>query len=125
MIYCKTFDRDDYNKLPEHVHIQSIHDLLASRDAPARYEHPHRLWEYSIVLNALRVNNTKSIIDVGGGGSVFAPATAWVDIAVSQIDPGDCSAWVNAQSAVINRPLPYIQIDFMNYYDSVHYDAVT
>lgn len=102
-----------------------VRDMHRRLDGVAhRFEHPLRAWEYGIALHALRAAGCRSVLDVGGGGSVFAPSAAVLGMEVTQVDPGDCSAWVGAQSERIGLPLAYHQADLMSYEISP-YDAVT
>lgn len=100
-----------------------VHQQLAG--VSHRFEHPLRAWEYGLALDALQAHGCQSVLDVGGGGSVFAPAAATLGMEVVQVDPGDCSAWVAAQSERTGRPLVYHQADVMAYEDERLYDAVT
>lgn len=90
-----------------------------------RFEHPLRAWEYGLALDALKANGCRSVLDVGGGGSAFAPAAATMGMEVTQVDPGDCSAWVSAQAERIRKPLPYHQAEVMTFEGGQLYDAVT
>lgn len=124
MIYSKTLELEDYAYLPES---KLIHKMKQRLDGVAgyRFEHPHRAWEYGIILNALVKNNSKCIIDVGGGGSLFAPLATSLGIKVLQIDPEDYSKWAGEQSAVLKEPLPYLLMDFFEYQTDEEFDAVT
>ena len=119
--FSKTYDPADHFEGSE-IAIR-VHQMLAG--VSHRFEHPLRAWEYGLALDALRAHGCRSVLDVGGGGSVFAPAAATLGIEAVQVDPGDCSAWVAAQSQRIGRPLPYHQSDAMAYEDPQVYDAVT
>lgn len=120
--YNKTMQFYDIDLLDYQIqHIRNIDQMLSG--VMHRFEHPHRVWEYGLALGVLRRENIKIVLDVGGGGSAFAPACAWLDIYVDQIDPGDCSKWVQDQSKVINKHLNYKQADFMTEID-LPYDAV-
>lgn len=133
MIYCKTLDEQDYGVITEIQHAQNINNMLISRGAAHRFEHPHRAWEYGIVLHALRENNTDDVLDVGGGGSAFAPMCAWLDMEVVQVDPGDCAAWVERQNIELGLNVRYKQLDFYEFKHSSNvnnrrqtkWDAVT
>lgn len=102
---------------------RQVHHQLAG--ISHRFEHPLRAWEYGLALDALQAHGCQSVLDVGGGGSVFAPAAASLGMEVVQVDPGDCSAWVAAQSERIGQPLAYHQVDAMALDDGRLYDAVT
>jgi len=123
--FSKTLSTLDYEKFDEFIHISNIHDLLNKSKIPMRFEHPHRKWEYGMALKALRNNNTKTVLDIGGGGSVFAPACSWIDMEVTQVDPGNVGTWIEKQSKAINKPLNFIQKDFFEYNENKQFDAVT
>lgn len=122
MIYSKTLDIEDYSLMTEHTHVLNVDNLLSRVDK--RFEHQHRIWEYGIVLNALRKKGVKSVIDVGGGGSIFAPSAVWLGMEVIQVDPGECSTWVTDQANKLKLPLTYIQKDFFDFENRIKFDAV-
>jgi len=121
IIYSKTYDPAD--NFEESAIVLNINEQLAS--VAHRFEHPLRAWEYGLALNVLRSRECFSVLDVGGGGSVFAPAAASLGITVVQVDPGDCLEWVAHQAWTLGRPLVYHQQDIMSYDDRRTYDAVT
>ena len=102
----------DWDALSEVGHVGSIRSLLGA--VSHRCEHPLRLWEYGCVINALRSKDVRTVLDIGGGGSVFAPAVAWLGAGVTQVDPGDCAGWVAAQAASVGQQsrMTYIQQPF-------------
>jgi len=122
--YCKTLDPADYGKIHETKHAQNIKAIVGTFGG--RAEHPHRAWEYGIVLHALREHGCKTLLDVGGGGSCFAPAAAWPDVGmqVTQVDPEGYEGWVAQQSKKIGRPITYERADFMHYGGREDFDAV-
>ena len=96
-----------------------------------RFEHPMRAWEYGLVLNALRKANVKNVLDVGGGGSIFAPACEWpeVDIKTTTIDPGDVGAWIRKQKERVSESgsdplMDFRQEDFLTIKPGKKFDAV-
>jgi ubiquinone/menaquinone biosynthesis C-methylase UbiE len=80
------------------------------------FEHKHRMWEYGIVLKALKENQTKTLLDVGGGASIFAPACAFTGMDVTQ-----------KQNEILpeKRRVEYIREDFFNFSYPQEFDAVT
>ena len=132
MIYSKTLNTDDYGPLKSVIdHIISVRDTLNSGGAFARFEHQHRAWEYGLITHALIHNNISTVLDVGGGGSVFAPAYTSYPITidsgariVTQVDPGIEVHWIQKQSEIIGHSLEYIPVDFLNFDSSNTYDAV-
>ena len=117
----KTLQQSDYKDFDEHQHISNIRNSLRSY---TRFEHSNRKWEYGIALKALRNNNTQTVLDVGGSGSVFAPAAAYLYMYVTQIDPASMEHHVDNQSREIDKPLPYIKQDFLEWKSNTKYDAV-
>lgn len=127
--YSKVLDLNDH--VDEMDHVDSIVQIMTG--VASRFEHELRRWEYGLALHVIRKNGGTDVLDVGGGGSIFAPAAEWPDVGlrVTQVDPGDCASWVGDQRARLmnysdNVRLNYIQEDFMNYSGGVEsYDAVT
>lgn len=122
MIYSKTLDIEDYNDMTEPIHIDNIVGIL--EDVNYRFEHTHRRWEYGLVLRALRANKATMVLDVGGGGSVFAPAASWIGMEVVQVDPEPYGDWALSQARKLNIPLAYIQKDFLEFETRRMFDAV-
>lgn len=123
--YSKCLAESDYGLTNDFEHLDAVRRLLELSGITHRYEHPHRRWEYGLTLAALRSIDARTILDVGGGGSLFAPAAAWINAAVTVVDPGDCKAWVKAQSDRINKPLRYIQAEFTPDAVDGQFDCVT
>ncbi len=127
MIYNKTLDVKDYENLKsEEAHINHMKYIFAN--TPYSFEHKHRMWEYSIILKALRENGTNTLLDVGGGASLFAPACAYDRIDVTQIDKEDRANWVSKQNErlIESRQIKYFQSDFLTFTQPLNqFDAVT
>lgn len=121
MTYCKTLDPADYDSIHETQHAQNIKNIVGTYGG--RAEHRHRAWEYGLVLRALRDQGAIDVLDVGGGGSNFAPAAAWVGMQVTQVDPEDYGPWVADQSLKIGKSIKYVRNDFLTY-DGDQFDAV-
>lgn len=130
--YSKVLDLNDH--VDEMDHVDSIVQIMTG--VASRFEHPLRRWEYGLALHVIRKNGGTDVLDVGGGGSIFAPAAEWPDVGllVTQVDPGDCASWVRDQRARLMNysddvHLSYIQEDFMTYQENLdligQYDAVT
>jgi len=121
MTFCKTIELSDYQAIHEMQHARNINAIVGS------FQHEHRAWEYGMVLRALRDNGAKRILDVGGGGSAFAPAAAWPDVGmdVTVVDPQDYGVVVQQQSQKIGRPIHYVQQDFMAYDGQKDFDGVS
>lgn len=128
MTYCKTLDPADYEPIHETQHAETMKRIVGTYGG--RAEHQHRAWEYGMVLHALREHGCKQILDVGGGGSVFDPAAAWVGIDVRVVDPEDYSDWIGQQNRILlnhgkQNLIAYDKWDFMQYEPGVLFDAVT
>ena len=121
--FSKTLNPRDYLWIGEAQHIKTVVQNL--RNIPVRFEHAHRLWEYGLSLKALREIGARKILDVGGGGSAFAPAAAWLGIEVTQVDPCPAGEAVQHQSQVLGLPLRYVQQDFLDFQSKERFDAVT
>jgi SAM-dependent methyltransferase len=123
MTYCKTLDPADYAVLHETTHAASIKNIVGTFGG--RAEHERRAWEYGLILHALREHGCETVLDVGGGGSVFAPAAAWVGLQVTEVDPEPYDDWVREQSRKIGKSIAYERCDFMSYVGLHEFDAVT
>jgi 2-polyprenyl-3-methyl-5-hydroxy-6-metoxy-1,4-benzoquinol methylase len=121
----KTLDVGDYSQLED---VTTMVNLLHKHGIVHRFEHTHRRWEYGMTLKAILslTQPVKSILDVGGGGSVFAPwATLNTKAIVTQVDPGDITDWIGKQFGLLGRPTEFHQEDFLRWDDDRKFDAVT
>jgi 2-polyprenyl-3-methyl-5-hydroxy-6-metoxy-1,4-benzoquinol methylase len=126
MVYNKTLDVKDYENLrSEEAHINYMKYIFSN--IQYSFEHKHRMWEYGIVLKALKENQTKTLLDVGGGASIFAPACAFTGMSVTQVDLEDRKDWVAKQNEILpeKRRVEYIREDFFNFSYPQEFDAVT
>lgn len=124
MIYNKTLHPDDYKKLSLARYIEFVKSFLQDRGCKFRFEHEHRMWEYALGLHLAVARGGKTLLDVGGGSSIFAPAATMLGFAVTQVDPRRNRGWVAQQSKAIGRKIHYVQEDFLNY-TSTPFDVVT
>jgi len=121
----KTLKPDDYSYLTNHVqHILNILDHLKHNNIEHRFEHEHRKWEYGLAYKAVDSPDIKTIMDVGGGGSIFAPAMGWIGKDVLTVDPGDVGKWISNQSSKIGNTLRFVQEDFSFFETEELFDAV-
>lgn len=126
MIYNKTLDIKDYENIKsEEAHINYMKYIFSN--IQYSFEHKHRMWEYGIALKALKENQTKTLLDVGGGASIFAPACAFTGMSVTQVDLEDRKDWVIKQNEILpeGRRVEYIKEDFFNFSCPREFDAVT
>ena len=121
--YSKTLELADYEQMTEPKLIQGARESLGSTAPPRDYK--HRAWEYGLVLNALRKNKTKTVLDIGGNGSIFGPSVALQGMTVLQIDSCGTGKRTVAQAKQLGLPLPFLQMDFFNYNEKRTFDAVT
>lgn len=121
MIYSRTLQ----SSMPDIPNEQHLRDTMqALKGVPYRLDHPHRLWEYGIMLAALQANETHTILEIGGGSSLFAPAVALLGMEVMQVDIKACADWAAKQEEMLNIYLPYTTQDFFEYETEEKFDAV-
>ncbi len=125
--FSKTIHPDDW--VEEMDHARSM--VGAMSGISHRFEHPMRAWEYGLVMNALRQAGAKSVLDIGGGGSIFAPACEWpgLDMKTTTVDPGDVGSWIKGQKRRLagegRDPLmAFHQEDFLDWGSKEKFDAV-
>ena len=123
MIYSKTLQAKAYDDIKE------VQDVLLTnsrlKGVRCRFDHPHRAWEYGLVLSALVANGAKTVLEIGGGASLFAPTVALRGIEIMQVDRKNCSAWTTAQEERLGISLPYVQQNFPDeYIAEEQFDAV-
>lgn len=125
--FSKTIHPDDW--VEEMGHARSM--VGAMSGVSYRFEHPRREWEYGLVMNALRRAGAKSVLDVGGGGSIFAPACEWpgLDMKTTTVDPGDVGSWIKGQKRRLagegRDPLmAFHQENFLDWGSKEKFDAV-
>ena len=121
--YSKTLELADYDQMVEPQLIQDARESLGATAPPRDYK--HRAWEYGLVLNALRKNKSKTVLDIGGNGSIFGPSVALQGMSVLQIDSCGTGTRTVAQAKQLGLPLPFLQMDFFNYNEKRTFDAVT
>lgn len=123
LTFSKTLNIKDYEDMSGYVqHIKNMQGVLS--DVPARFEHQHRYWEYALALKVIAEQKSKTVLDVGGGGSIFAPAAAWVGHEVTVVDNGDVGAWIAKQNTRTGHNVEFHQQDFISYNLNKKYDAV-
>lgn len=122
MIYSKTLQSNTYD-IAETPHVLATLGRL--KGVRCRFDHPHRTWEYGLVLSALLANGAKTVLEIGGGASLFAPAVALRGLEIMQVDRKNCHDWTAEQEARLGISLPYVQQDFPGKYVSEEkFDAV-
>ncbi len=122
--YSKTLDTYDYVTTKEINGIdQIINAIIFSSFRPF---HQHRKWEYGICLNALRESGAKTVLDVGGTGSMFAACATFHGMDVTVLDPDAEGAYfIENQNRVFKRDaIRFINEDFFQFKTDQKYDAV-
>lgn len=124
-IYSKTLSLYDYTFLSDECkHVKDTVSLL-SGCAYRRLEHEHRLWEYSLALNAISNNGVRTVLDVGGGSSAFACAVALRGMDITIVDPDvNLVSTTKKQSTFIGKPMIAIQKSFPDCGELGVFDAV-
>jgi len=124
MNYCKTVEQRDYQMIAETSRVtETMHLLGTSQRA---LDNPHRIWEYGIALRALVEHGAENVLDVGGGGSLFAPSAAAYGMRVVVVDPLDYGLVTQVQARLLgNKQLSYVRADFTDYTSDETFDAVT
>lgn len=111
--YCKSLHPDDYTPLSPYV---AMFDSFAKR-MPCSVEHFHRRWESTIALAAFAEDRepgtTPTLLEVGSGGSLFAPLAAAIGYQVTVCDPSGRVTLAHQQAARIRKPIEVVQHDFM------------
>jgi len=102
-------------------YITEMRHLL--RHTPYRWEHEMRAWEYGFALTAI-ADRARDIIDVGGGGSLFAPAAAKLGIDVVVIDPQPVWEMIEQQGDAIGKRIHFAQSNFEKTHVAGGADAV-
>lgn len=121
MIYSKTLQ----SSTPDIPNEQHLRDTIQRLEGvPYRLDHPHRLWEYGIMLAALQANETHTVLEIGGGSSLFAPAVALLGMEIMQVDIKACADWAAKQEEMLNIYLSYTTQDFFEYSTEKKFDAV-
>lgn len=126
MDYTRVLHPNDYSLFKGHQQVQTMMDKLGSM---YRYEHMHRRWEYGLALDFLLENGAKTVLDVGGGGSVLSPLLAWNGMKVTQTDVAFGEKESKYQSDKLGVEIEFVQADFSEHRDKIldmfpMYDAV-
>lgn len=103
--YSKTFAPDDYwcltNDTPD------VDDATTELTGLYHPFHTHRRWEYGVALQAIRRHGGKRVLDIGGGGSLFAGILAKQRIDVDVNDPVNYTGWIVAQREKIGHHIGF------------------
>lgn len=121
MNYCRVLHPDDYKTFDEHKLVVPLRNELSIY----RYEHHHRNWEYGLALKLLLNSDVKTVLEVGGGGSLLAPLLAINDFDVTVVDPDPwCGEAIKNQRNIINKSIKFIGKSFLDYDVEKTFDAV-
>lgn len=121
LTFSKVLDINDYSHFTEHLAIEPIIRTLKRN---YRYEHEHRKWEYGMALRFLLQNNVKTVLDVGGGGSIFSPLLSMYGFEVTQLDAGYGEKEVEYQNQFLKNKIKFTYGDFSKDQKLGKYDAV-
>lgn len=112
MIFNKSLHPDDYTDPVLVEYIKIFNDLRG--DIPASIQHPHRKWEYCIALAAVDYGLKDwcvDLLEVGSGGSLFAPLAVRLGYDVVIVDPEDSVQLAARQDSTIK----IVQEDFFEF----------
>lgn len=109
MNYSRVLHTDDYNLFEGH---KEIGKLFSRLDNNYRYEHTHRKWEYGLALDFLKERGAKTVLDVGGGGSIMSPLLAVNGFDVTQIDISNGMEAVAKQNEMLGTFMKFAYADF-------------
>lgn len=109
--YCKSLDPADYEPLAGYV---NLFERMAKR-VPCSIEHYHRRWETSIAQAAIDETSKGhgTILEIGSGGSLFAPLAASYGYDVTVCDPSPRVLLAHQQAKRIRKSIEVVQADFM------------
>lgn len=111
--YCKSLHPADYGPLKGYAdRFRALADHI-----PASIEHPHRCWEASMALAAideLASGNGGTLLDVGSGGSLFAPLAASMGYTVTVCDPHERVTYAGPQGHMLGKDIAIVRQDFMS-----------
>jgi 2-polyprenyl-3-methyl-5-hydroxy-6-metoxy-1,4-benzoquinol methylase len=120
--YSKSLTQADFDTFSEHALIEPF---LKKIHPNYRYEHPMRKWEYGLALKFLLEVGSKTVLDVGGGGSALAPILHHYGMKVTQVDPDPSGIeTVAKQNEILGSDIEFINEDFLKYNRRTKYDAV-
>lgn len=120
--YSKTLDLSDYSILPTDF----VNKVYSGFSDICRFEHDHRRWEYGLALQALLDNESKNVLEVGGGGSLLIPLVYLKGMEVIEVDPWDCSGMLLQQKVRLGllEDIRFFQEDFLDFNIDEQFDAV-
>lgn len=110
--YTRSLHPDDYAFLPHAEPLRQFERDMVTAGVLHREWHPHRFWEYASImqqLDELHVPKDAKIIDIGSGGSFFAPYLAGLYPSLELTDSmkyGDITPDVRAQREHYSVALP-------------------
>lgn len=112
---------DHYNE-PMMTEIVKVFDVLRSKIYGITYHH-HRRWEYASAIKVLSELDVRSVLDIGGGGSLFAPLLALCGFEVTTLDSVGTVTHAVTQAGAIGLPIQVVQADFLTWDSSSQFDA--
>ncbi len=126
MILSKTLHPDDYKSLTKYI---PLYRELQGR-VPAQINHKHRMWEYCMALAYLEIKKPKRVLDIGGGGSLFAPMLALYGYDVTVMDSHHLSDSVYRQNVILGTDIKLVKREFNSHnynelFNIGDFDAIT
>jgi len=125
MSHSKTLHPTDYHELEEYVRLFNKLKPLV----PAQINHVHRMWEYSKCLDFIESLDVSSILDIGGGGSLFAPMATRLGYQVTVMDDAPQTRHINTQNYVLDIGIAHINRkfnyeEFLNHFEFGQFDVI-
>jgi len=116
MNFTRVLRPNDYNLFEGHKEIEKLMPKLNSQ---YRYEHPHRKWEYGLALDFLKESGVKTVLEVGGGGSILAPVLAMNGFDVTETDISNGGETVAQQNQILGTNIKFVLADFSESFESL------
>lgn len=126
--FNKSLHPDDYNDSLIEIYGDIFDNLRTS--VPSSIQHEHRRWEHCMAMAAIEKfvpfmgekyeRGRTDILEVGSGGSLFAPMCSLVGYNITVVDPSDSVKIAIEQNPDINvEQIDYIKYDALTKYDTV------
>ena len=124
MNFSRVLHPNDYELFTEH---KEVGEVFLKLNREARNEHEHRKWEYGLCLAYLKTfgSEVKTVLDVGGGGSIMSPLLALNGYDVIQTDVSNGLETVNKQNEILGTDMKFFYADFSKKQEDIDmFDAV-
>lgn len=111
----------DYQLFTEHLAIAGIREILKRY---YRYEHEHRKWEYGLALKAVLDSESRTVLDVGGGGAILSPLLSHYGCEVTQLDLDSGENEIAYQNQFLSNKMKFMYGDFSKELNVGKFDSV-